>query len=408
MSSLSSVGTGGALSSPSAASSTGTLSVGGLVSGLNTSQLIQGLLAVQQSQITTVQARQAAVTQREGAYKALEAQLLNLQASARQLAQPVNGPFDGHTATSSDSTVLTAAASSSAAAGTYSLTVTGLAHANQVASQNFDSTSSKITHGTLTVGSGSATATITIDGTNDTLQGLASAISAANAGVSATVINDGSSHPYRLLLTANNTGLANAVTFDPSGLAPDDATSGAVRPTITDTVQAATDASVTLGSGGGAVTVTSASNTINNVIADVTLNLVAASLSKPVQIAVAGDTSTAQKAVQDFVTAYNSVISTIAADVQYDPQSNTAACCWATHPSSASRTSCGTWRPASCPGPTRSSAASAPLASPVTPAGSCKSTAVSSTRCCPARSAASRWPTCAGCSPRRGSPPTPA
>jgi flagellar capping protein FliD len=386
MSSLSSVGsTSSALTSATSStssSSTGTLSVGGLISGLNTTQLIQGLLAVQQAQITAVQNQQTAATQRESAYKTLEAQLLSLQSSVTQLAQPVNGPFDGRTATSSDQTLLTAAASSSAAAGNYSLTVGALANANEIASQNFDSASSKITHGTLTVGSGSTTATITIDSTNDTLQGLATAINGANAGVSATVINDGSSHPYRLLLTANKTGLANAISLDTSGLAANDAGSGAVRPTfgvgaavaggsnvgtatvtaggvysgtandaytlkvtgvtaggdlsnggtvtlsytngdnsvtgsftlsaadlnqfhdvakgvkvklgpgplsVNDqftinttvaTVQNATDASVTLGSGPGAVTVTSASNTVNNVIAGVTLSLTGANTSE--------------------------------------------------------------------------------------------------------------------------------
>jgi flagellar hook-associated protein 2 len=429
MSSLSSLGsTSSALTSATSSStgstSSGTLSVGGLISGLNTTQLIQGLLAVQQAQITAVQDKQTAASQRESAYKALEAQLLTFQSSVTQLAQPVNGPFDGHTVTSSDQTILTAAASSSAAAGNYSLTVGTLAQANEIASQNFDSASSKITHGTLTVGSGSTRATITIDGTNDTLQGLASAINGANTGISATVINDGSSHPYRLLLTANNTGLANAITFDASGLAASG--NGAVQPTfgvgaavaggsnvgtatataggvytgtINDTytlkvtgvtaggdlsnggtvtlayangdnsvtgnftltaadlnqfhdvakgvkvklgpgplsvndqftinttvatVQNATDASVTLGSGPGAVTVTSASNTINNVIAGVTLNLVGANPSKAVQISVTNDTDTAQKAIQDFVTNYNSVITTIDADVKYDAQTNTA------------------------------------------------------------------------------------
>ena len=60
------------------------------------------------------------------------------------------------------------------------------------------------------------------------------------------------------------------------------------------TVQAAADASVTLGSGSGALTVTSSSNTVNTAINGVTLNLLATTpASQPVQVTVANDTSTA-------------------------------------------------------------------------------------------------------------------
>ena len=63
------------------------------------------------------------------------------------------------------------------------------------------------------IGDGAAT-TITVDSSNDTLQGLAGAINDANTGLTATVVNDGTStQPYRLLLTAKNTGTANAVTI---------------------------------------------------------------------------------------------------------------------------------------------------------------------------------------------------
>jgi flagellar hook-associated protein 2 len=423
MSSLSSVGgTGGALTNPTAGSATGTLSVGGLISGLNTNQLIQGLLAVQQAQIAQVQARQGAVTQREVAYKALQAQLIGFQSSVTALAQASNGPFDARTATSSAQTVLTAAASSSAVPGVYSLTVNSLAQANEIASQGFDSLTASVTHGTLTVGSGSTSKTVTIDGTNDTLQGLAAAINGAGAGVSATVINDGRSHPYRLLLTANNTGTANAITLTNNLAASGNgavqpvfnantigaavaaaantgtaaATSGgtftgttnntytftvtsggtvgttngitlsyadstgahtgtitlnagdlnALKPvaegvqvafgagtlnagdkftidTTVSTVQQAANAAVTLGSGSGALTVTSASNTLNNVINGVTLNLVGTSAT-PVQVTVASDTATAKKAVEDFVSAYNGVIDTIANDTSYDAQTKKA------------------------------------------------------------------------------------
>jgi flagellar hook-associated protein 2 len=63
------------------------------------------------------------------------------------------------------------------------------------------------------VGSGTAQ-NITINSSNDTLQGLADAINASNVGVSAAIINDGSSgQSYHLLLAAQNTGLAKAISI---------------------------------------------------------------------------------------------------------------------------------------------------------------------------------------------------
>ena len=397
------------------------------MSGLNTTQIIQGLLAVQQQQITAVQNQVSSAQGEETAYKALQAKLLALQADVSQLAQSSNGPFDGRTATSSDPTVLTAAASSEAVAGVYPLTVGALATANQIDSQGFASATSQITEGQVVVGSGSQSATLTIDSTNNTLQGLANAINTANVGVNATVVNTGSgSQPFRLLLSATQTGTANAVTIDTTGLGADDPTSGAIQPrfgvgsavpnsnnsgtavvtsggtytgTTSDTftftvqgvtgggdlgnggtvtlqyansdnsqtgtlvltgsdlnqfrnvaegikirvgagpldqgdsftvnatvatVQQAANASVTIGSGNGALTVTSSSNTVTTAINGVTLNLLSLTGSQPVQVTVANDTSTAQTAVQNFVTGYNGVISTIASDVSYDPSTNTA------------------------------------------------------------------------------------
>ena len=61
---------------------------------------------------------------------------------------------------------------------------------------------------------GNPTKTIAV-GANDTLTSVAAAINAAHAGVTATIISDGSTTaPYRLSVTADNSGTAGAVTFD--------------------------------------------------------------------------------------------------------------------------------------------------------------------------------------------------
>ena len=211
MSSLSSLGS----SSATGTSSQPPISFQGLVSGLDTGSLITGLLSIDQAQITAVTQKETSVQAQQTAYQQVEANLLTLQGDIGKLNAPTNGVFQAQTATSSNTNVLTAAASSNAAIGVYSLEVNSLAQAQEQASQGYASPSSAITQGTLQfqIGDGAA-ATVTVDSSNDTLQGLAGAINDAHTGLTATVINDGSgTEAYRLLLSATNTGTENAVTI---------------------------------------------------------------------------------------------------------------------------------------------------------------------------------------------------
>lgn len=435
MSSLSSIGGApgaNSLSSPSSNSSSNGGLIGlndsgvsfqGLASGLNTDSIVKAILASQQQQITNLQNQQAAIVQRESIYNTIQADLTALQTAANSLTG-TNNVFDGRTATSSNSNLATASASSGATPGVYSFKVNSLAQAQEIASQGFDSANSLITQGSFQfqVGSG-AVQTVTINTTNDTLQGLANAINALNAGVTASVVNDGSSSQgYHLMLASNKSGTANAITitnnlgasgggalkpefnatyigaavtgsnysgtstptsnagsggFTGSGnntytftvanggtvgttngitLSYTDST-GANTGTITlnagdagvlktvaqgiqvqfnagtlvtgntftikgfnPNVQAAADASITLGSGAGALTVKSATNQIQNVFNGVTLNLVGADPTQTVNITVANNTQSAATAVNSFVSAYNALIGFINQNDSYNAQ----------------------------------------------------------------------------------------
>jgi flagellar hook-associated protein 2 len=311
------------LSGLTSTSSQPAISFNGLISGLDTTSVINGLLALDQAQINSVTQKQTVIQNKQTIYKQVEAHLLTLQGDLQQLNSLTNSAFDAKTATSSNPDVISAAASSSAAPGIYSLRVNNLAQAQQVTSQGFDSPTSAITQGTLQfqIGNGAVT-TVTVDSSNNTLQGLAGAINSANTGLTASVINDGTaSQPYHLLLTARNTGTANAVTIT-NNLAASG--SGATQPVFDTIVQAAQDASVTLGSGAGALTVTNATNQINNLIAGVTLQLQSTSPTNPITVTVAADTTGAQKAIQSFITDYNGLTAFIKQQNSYDPASNTA------------------------------------------------------------------------------------
>jgi flagellar hook-associated protein 2 len=150
---------------------------------------------------------------------------------------------------------------------------------------------------------------------NDTLSDVETAINNLNFGVTATIVNDGSSvAPYRLSLTSKNSGLAGGVTVD----------TGTTN-LGTQTLVQAQNAAVFIGSSTSTqpLLVTSSSNNITNVISGVTLNLTGVS-SQPVTLNVSQDTSGISTALQDFVTTFNGLATQISQQSTFNTSSNTA------------------------------------------------------------------------------------
>jgi flagellar capping protein FliD len=209
-----------------------TTTIDGLVTGLDTTKIIEGLTAVFQKRIDLLKSRKDHVIEQQTAFKSIQARLLALQSAVNRLGRSQNSVFDTKSVKSSNEDLAVAAASSSAAPGVHSFRINSLATSHQIASQGFDGPNSVITQGNLQIRVGSgATAVITIDSTNNTLQGLADAINNASTDVVATVIDDGSNGlaDHRLLLTAKKTGAANTINVV-NNLAADNG--GAVRVSI--------------------------------------------------------------------------------------------------------------------------------------------------------------------------------
>ncbi|HEV3437175.1 MAG TPA: flagellar filament capping protein FliD [Gemmata sp.] len=291
-------------SSSSSSSSNSPLSFTGLASGIDTSSIITGLEALANKQITALQTQGQGYANIQSAFSTIQSDLTLLLGATSQLSLSAGGAFNGFTATPSDTNALTATAGTAAVPGTYSLTIDSLAQSEQVASQGFADPNTTLQQGTMNIQVGSGTpVTVTLNSQNNTLQGLATAINAAGGGVQASIINDGSSSPYRLMLTATTPGAANtiSVTNNLTGAG------ASINPTQT-TVQAASNAQITLGSGTGALNVTSGTNQVTGLIPGVSLNLLQANPNQPVTLTVANDSSGAATAVQSFVTAYNAVV----------------------------------------------------------------------------------------------------
>jgi flagellar hook-associated protein 2 len=206
----------------------------------------------------------------------------------------------------SDPSVLTASAIAGSRLGNLSasITVSQVATAQTLASAVVADRSAAVGQGTLTLATGIGTFTVTIDQTNDSLDGLAQAINKANAGVSASVVADASG---ARLVVKGVTGEANAFTIAASGdaglaqFAYDPNVAGGMERKV-----AAQDAIVSL----DGVEVHRASNSFNDLIPGVQFTLKQAS-TEPVTLGAIRPTDSIQQAVGDFVEAFNQLQSII-------------------------------------------------------------------------------------------------
>jgi flagellar hook-associated protein 2 len=320
MSSVSSTGS----SSTSAASSANSLITStGIGSGLDISAIVTALTnSYGAAQTNELSSEKTTLTAQVSAFGTFQSALDTLQATLSSLETP--SALAGYSATVADQSIASATTDSDAVPGSYSLAVHNLATAQPLASAPLASGDTYVGTGTLTLAVGGQSTSITIDSSDDTLSGIASAINNAtnNPGVTASVIT--TSAGARLVLTGTATGADNSITVTQSGgdggleqLAYDpsnDVTN------LTQT-QAAQDANFTI----NGYAATSASNQVSDAISGVTLNLTGVSAANtPTTVSIAPDTSTASTSIGTFVTAVNGVISAIQSLTSYDASTQTA------------------------------------------------------------------------------------
>ncbi len=190
-------------------------SIDGIISGLNTTEIVDSIMKFERRDAVLLEAEQAQKTHIVSAYKALQAKFLALNT---ELASLVRGSsYEASLIKVSDETVLSASSDGRVTSGSYDVQVLSLARNHQLATQGFaDQGAAVFGTGTiqLQVGDNSAR-TITIDSSSNSLIGIKQAINNADAGVTASIINDGSaSNPYRLVLTADQSGYKNQISID--------------------------------------------------------------------------------------------------------------------------------------------------------------------------------------------------
>ncbi len=298
-------------------------SIDGLVSGLDTTSIIEGLVSLQKSQVDRLNVKKSEILTEQAAFQGVEARLLSLKSSMSQLNRSSGSVFDQTTASSSDESILTVTSQSKAIPGSYNVRVNSLARAHQIGSQGFSDPSTTISTGTISFQVGDRAATeITIDSSNNTVDGLVNAINTQSDDVSASIVFDQANSANRILLTSKYTGEANEINVTNNLVTP---TGSEVLPDFSGAaIQDAANAQLQLGSGAGAIVAEYDSNVIDGLIDNVTLNLESADASKDINIKVTRDTDSAQTAIEGFVESYNSMIQYIDDQTAFNTSTNTA------------------------------------------------------------------------------------
>ena len=305
----------------------------GLGSGIDVTGIVEQLVAAERAPTENRLNRQEAVAQAElSSFGTLKGALASLQSLAGTLSSPSN--FKVNTANSSDTTKVAISATSTAAAGSYNVETTSLAQTHSLASKAFTSTADPVGEGvltfrfgtyasgpnTFTVNADKAVATVTIDSTNNSLQGIRDAINDADIGVRASIVNDGSGS--RLTFISEDSGVKNSIEVTVSGdsigtdiddtglsqLAYDPTAAGVGTGKNLSETQEAKDAVFTV----NGLSINSATNTVSDAIEGVTLTLKGATdVGTPVSLTVAQNKNSVTGSVNSFVSAYNELIGSI-------------------------------------------------------------------------------------------------
>lgn len=270
----------------------------GLATGLDTGSIIAQLVEIKRQPIYRLEDDKAGFQKQITALGTLKTKLLALQTAAQDL--DTAGEFSSLRATSSDEDLLTATAGDGAAPGTHDIVVKTLAKAQKEISQGFDNNLVAVGEGTISFTVDGVTTELALSGYTS-LDSLKNLINDNVEGVGASIVYDGSTTGgYKLVLSGTEAGTAGAFTADFSGL------TGGTAPVLT-TQQAAADATLTV----DGIDVVATSNTPDDVISGLTLDLKNFDLATTVQITVTLDSEGIADKVKAMVDAYNDLYSYI-------------------------------------------------------------------------------------------------
>lgn len=339
-----------------------TISSAGIGSGLDVNSIVSQLVALEKTPLKTLALKATNVQAQISAFGEIQSQFAALTDVASRIS--VASSWGARNASSSNTSAATITAAGTANATSFRLDVDQLAQQQSVSSAAM-APGTPLGAGTLTLqlgawsaGGGAFTpgAAASVDVTvlaSDTIAAIAAKINGANAGVVATVFNDGKNE--RLLLASKTTGEAagfrvqaravpiapatvGVLIIDNSGLgqlAFDPPANPFGMASATNPKQYGQDAKARI----NGLAVSSATNTLTDNIPGVTIKLLATTttgydpatptgstteVKSPISMAISEDVTPAVKNVSDFVDAYNILNKSLADLTKYDAPTKTA------------------------------------------------------------------------------------
>jgi flagellar hook-associated protein 2 len=272
----------------------GTISFGGIGSGLDTEGIVNGLVSASSGALSGMKSKASAINSAVSTFSEVGSLLGTLKSALAALSDTSGvKSYSGK----SSSAAMTVSASATAAAGQWTVNVLSLAKEQRTYTDPFASRSTALGQtGTLTlkIGAAGTPKDIAITST-DTLDDIATKINGAGLRLQTSILYDGSS--YRLQVRGLDSGAANAITIGESG-----STLGLTK--ALNTKQAATDSQVQI----DGFVVSRPTNKIDNAIAGVSFTV--SDLSSSV-ISVEADPAALTTKLQSFVSAYNAVVNKV-------------------------------------------------------------------------------------------------
>jgi len=283
----------------------------GISSGIDYETLIKQLVGIKRQSVADLNKDKGGFEKTKGAYEKLRTAVASLNTAAEELK---TAKGFGHFNTSvSNSSLFDATATSNASYGSFEVRVDAIAKSHKLAADGVATSDAIVAGGagsfSFQVGAG-VVQTVAVDAAT-TITSLKDSINSLGAGVTASVVNDGDpANPYRLILSSDTSGVANAITI----------TQNNTTLAFNTTLQAAQDASVNV----DGLTYTRPTNSIADIITGVTLDLKSANPASTATLAVSRDTEQITEKLKAFVDGYNGVVSLIKSKNRYDSDNKIA------------------------------------------------------------------------------------
>ena len=295
----------------------------GIASGVLTSDLVDDLIAAEREATDLrINAQRAEVEARISAFGAVRSNIDGLLSAAASLGD--SETLISTVTSSTNEAAVTATASAGASPGIHTVEALATARAHTLSTIRYDSPDAVVGEGTLDFRFGTTTfnagvydtftenpdrasGQVIIDQSNNTLSGVRDAINNADLGVSAAIVNDGEG--FVLVLTSEQTGQDNSLEINVTegavaGLSALAFNASASTPGVNLTQTVNADDAVVVVDG---ITVTRETNTIDEVIPNLTFNVVGNNAGAPATITVSQDNQAITERLQAFVDAYNSL-----------------------------------------------------------------------------------------------------